>query len=92
MMVVEEVENFIQAKKEERLNPSFNGWWSLSPSREYGRGLGGESLNPSFNGWWSLRLCNLADQGQPLKVLILLLMDDGRWDKHRALTFNEVKS
>ncbi len=36
-------------------------------------------LNPSFNGWWSLSMRTLYRSPRAIWVLILLLMDDGRW-------------
>ena len=71
---------FCNAWKLIRLNPCFNGRYSLSTQRihtDWGR----QSLNPCFNGRYSLsadgnRILDAA--GNPV-VLILVLMEDTHW-------------
>ncbi len=71
------------------LNPSFNGWWSLRQQKRELTPTMKPSLNPSFNGWWSLRPWSLMQLKLASIVLILLLMDDGRWG---TITLYSIKS
>ena len=73
---------FCNAWKLIRLNPCFNGRYSLSTQRihtDWGR----QSLNPCFNGRYSLRT-SLSRICWWRPVLILVLMEDTHWVKKNS--------
>ena len=70
-----------------RLNPCFNGRWSLTRQTLTNFRLL-RCLNPCFNGRWSLTSLHLVDPLLPRWVLILVLMEDGLWRLAKQASLN----
>ena len=64
------------SEAEARLNPCFNGRWSPRSTKGHNWWVG-DCLNPCFNGRWSPSRKEKNYELLKIKVLILVLMEDG---------------
>ena len=75
-----------------RLNPCFSGRWSARRRRS-GSATRFLSLNPCFSGRWSARFEIYSFQQRNIKVLILVLVEDGlreEYERRETRRFRKV--